>query len=257
MAYSDHFVKGLEWLWGEGFLSPGGPEEIHQILQGTNINGKKVLDIGCGIGGIDQLLVGSYGARMVVGIDVEDRLVARARKDAELAGYSTEKIEYKVVEPGPLDFKSESFDVVFSKDVIVHVEDKRRIYEDIFRILRAGCSLVGSDWLGSKSTNESEKVKEWLDFAKLDFHFWTSIEMRKLLTELGFESIDLSDRNQWYQKHVRDEIDRVSGENRDRYIEIFGEEQANKRLQSSTLKMKVVDAGELRPTIFRARKPED
>ena len=23
--YTDDFVAGLEWMWGEGFLSPGGP----------------------------------------------------------------------------------------------------------------------------------------------------------------------------------------------------------------------------------------
>ena len=58
-----------------------------------------------------------------------------------------------------------------------------------------------------------------------------------------------------YKQSVRDEIATVSGENRNKFIEMFGEEQADTRLRSSTLKMNVVDAGELRPTIFRARKP--
>lgn len=255
MSYSDRFVRGLEWLWGEGFLSPGGPAEIQQALKGTDVRGKKVLDLGCGIGGIDRLLVSQYGASKVVGIDVEDQLIARAAKDAELVGFSSEQIEYKLVTPGRLEFRDGSFEVVFTKDVIVHIKDKQKIYKEIFRILRSGGILVGGDWLGGDGASQSERVKEWLDFAKLDFHFWTSSEMEELLIEIGFESVHMTDRNQWYRQAVRDEIATVSGENRNRFAELFGEELASARLQSSSLKMKAVDAGELRPTIFRAQKP--
>ncbi len=255
MSYSDQFVSGLEWLWGEGFLSPGGPSEIQNVLQGTDISGKKVLDFGCGIGGIDRLLISQFGARKVVAIDVEAQLISRAKNDAQRLGYSSEQIEYKLVTPGRLNFPDESFDIVFTKDVIVQIEDKGSIYEDIFRILRSGGTLVGGDWLGSDDTSQSERVKEWLDFAKLEFFFWTSSEMRELLIEIGFQSVHTIDRNHWYRQSVRDEIATVSGENRNKFIELYGEEQADNRLRSSTLKMKVVDAGELRPTIFKALKP--
>ncbi len=255
MSYSDQFVRGLEWLWGEGFLSPGGPAEIQQVLQGTDVRGKRVLDLGCGIGGIDRLLVSQYGASKVVGIDVEDQLITRAAKDAELIGYSSEQIEYRLATPGRLEFCDGSFEVVFTRDVIVHIEDKRKIYQDIFRILRSGGILVGGDWLGSDGAGQSERVKEWLDFAKVDFYFWTSSEMEELLIETGFESVRMTDRNQWYKRAVRDEIATVSGNNQGRFAELFGEEMANARLRSSTLKMKAVDAGELRPTNFRGRKP--
>ena len=213
------------------------------------------MDIGCGIGGIDRLLISHYGARKVVAIDVEAQLITRAKNDAERFGYSSEQIEYELVTPGRLDFLDESFDVVFTKDVIVHIENKGSIYEDIFRVLRSGGTLIGGDWLGSADTNQSERVKKWLDFAKLEFYFWTSYEMKELLIEIGFQSVHTIDRNQWYRQSVRDEIATVSGENRNKFVEIFGQEQADARLRSSTLKMKVVDAGELRPTIFRALKP--
>ena len=137
MAYDDNFVRSLEWLWGEGFLSPGGSAEVYKILKRTVVRGKKVLDVGCGIGGIDRLLVTDYGAEKVIGIDVIDRLIARAEHEAEEAGL-TEWIEYRLVDPGGLDFEDESIDIVFSKDSIVHIEDKQKFYEEIFRILKFG-----------------------------------------------------------------------------------------------------------------------
>ena len=36
--YTEEFVAGLEWIWGEGFLSPGGPEEVAAILNGLDLD---------------------------------------------------------------------------------------------------------------------------------------------------------------------------------------------------------------------------
>ena len=37
-------------------MSPGGPEEIALLFQGSDPSGREVLDVGCGVGGIDSLL---------------------------------------------------------------------------------------------------------------------------------------------------------------------------------------------------------
>ena len=49
--YHDRLVGLLERLWGDGWLSPGGPEEVALLLEGNDLDGKSVLDIGCGAGG--------------------------------------------------------------------------------------------------------------------------------------------------------------------------------------------------------------
>ena len=57
LHYPDSFINALQAIWGDGFLSPGGPEEIAAMLDGNDLTGLSVLDIGCGVGGIDCLLV--------------------------------------------------------------------------------------------------------------------------------------------------------------------------------------------------------
>ena len=78
--YDDQFVARLELIYGKGFLSPGGAEEINALLKGHNVIGQEVLDIGCGTGGADVLLVEEHGVSKVVGIDVEQPLLDRATK---------------------------------------------------------------------------------------------------------------------------------------------------------------------------------
>ncbi|RMD88595.1 MAG: methyltransferase domain-containing protein, partial [Alphaproteobacteria bacterium] len=71
LLYDERHLALLEALWGEGYLSPGGPEEVARILDGVALAGREVLDIGCGAGGITVALAADFGAARVVGIDVE------------------------------------------------------------------------------------------------------------------------------------------------------------------------------------------
>lgn len=66
MMTEDHYppqmIAMLEAVWGEGFLSPGGPDEVARVIGPHDLTGKSVLDIGCGAGGIDQALVRNHAA---------------------------------------------------------------------------------------------------------------------------------------------------------------------------------------------------
>ena len=40
MLYDDRHIATLEDIWGEGFLSPGGPEEVGRVVEGLDLAGK-------------------------------------------------------------------------------------------------------------------------------------------------------------------------------------------------------------------------
>jgi phosphoethanolamine N-methyltransferase len=113
--YDEGMQALLQIIWGDGFLSPGGPAEVARLLEGSDIRGCSVLDIGCGLGAIDELLVTNYHAESVVGIDVDPTLVAAMQARIERAQLGG-RIRGMTVSGGPLPFADASFDVVFSKD---------------------------------------------------------------------------------------------------------------------------------------------
>ena len=86
--YSGQLIGRLELVWGEGWLSPGGPEEVAAAIEGIDFRGKTVLDIGCGVGGVDFLRIETHGALHVTGVDVEDTVftTAPARRGEEPRG---------------------------------------------------------------------------------------------------------------------------------------------------------------------------
>ena len=71
ILYNTQVIGFLEEIWGDGFLSPGGREEVARVINGVNIAGKYVLDIGSGSGACAVLLVSEHNAERVIGIDVE------------------------------------------------------------------------------------------------------------------------------------------------------------------------------------------
>ena len=74
--YHDNLVTMLELIWGKGYMAPGGPGNVAKLLNGIDTHGKRILDIGCGIGGPAFEMVRTYGAE-VTGIDLEAPLKLR------------------------------------------------------------------------------------------------------------------------------------------------------------------------------------
>lgn len=250
--YNETFVAGLEWMWGAGFLSPGGSAEVAAILEGIDLRGKHVLDIGCGIGGIDILLVQEHGASKVTGIDVEAPLVARARQAVARAGLD-QQIEIQLVAPGALPFSADTFDIVFSKDAIIHIPDKHALYSEMYRVLKRGGYVAFSDWFGS-ALPKSAEFDAWYSVLGLTFAMALIEDAAALLQSVGFTQVSYTDRNAWYANNILEEIATLEGDNYPQLVAALGTEAAAQRLRSSSLKKIVVDQGLLRPGHIRGIK---
>lgn len=252
--YAEHHIQFLEELWGDGYLSPGGPEEVARVLDGIDISGREVLDIGCGSGGITVDLVRRHHAGRVVGIDVETPVCEHARGRVERAGL-TGRIEIRLVEPGPLPFADGSFDVVFSKDSIVHIADKETMCRDVFRTLRPGGWFVASDWLIAHDGAPSPAMAAYIAAEALDFGMASPARYERALAEAGFVDVELRNRNAWYRDVARAELDRLTGTDHDHFVEMLGPDEVATQIRTWTAMVPVLESGEHCPHHFRARRP--
>ena len=154
--------------WGVGFLSPGGPEEVREILSGIDIDGKALLDIGCGTGGPSIVIAREFRPAQVIGIDIEPYLIERGRAAVVEAGLEG-AIDLRLVKAGALPFKDQSFDIVFSKDSLIHIEDKPALYREVLRVLRPGGLFAASDWLRSADADDLAGYREWRARSSMNF----------------------------------------------------------------------------------------
>jgi SAM-dependent methyltransferase len=253
MQYSKPFTDALQFVWGRGFLSPGGREEINEMLQGRSISGSRVLDIGSGLGGVDLVLVEQHQAGEVVGIDVEAPLIEAARELVSSAELS-DRISFLLVEPGSLPFHDASFDVVFSKDAMVHIDDKRLLYKEVLRVLKPGGIFLASDWLWASGAESSSVVQDWLSKGPLRFAFTTPDQARSALRGAGFCDIEIIDRRALLRASNRSEIGWLEGEASAHLARLVGEDMATGRLHSAKGRQAALDSGDLIPSHLAAGK---
>lgn len=248
LHYPDEFINALQAIWGNGFLSPGGPDEIAVMLDGFDLTGMKVLDIGCGIGRIDCLLVEKYGVSRVTAIDVEPQLIDYTKKRVAQHGLG-DRINPLLVTPGPLQFDDESFDLVFSKDAMLHIPDKQAIYAEVLRVLKPGGKFIASDWLrgGPEEGPTPDILIEWGKATGLEADFATPNQTRNAMELAGFQSASVRDRNEWYRSEMNKEKDIVLGHGYAKLVDVIGQDAAQNRVDSYTVRRQAVDEGALRP----------
>ena len=211
VEYDDSAIVFLEALWGEGFLSPGGPEEVDRVVSGLNLAAKRGVDIGCGSGGITAHLVTRHNAAHMTGFDVELPVLEAARALATRKGLS-ERLDFVHGKPGPLPFADDSFDFVFSKDAMLHVPDKQSLFADLFRIVKPGGFLAASDWLTSHDGRPSDLMKNLCCFRRPQLpHAFPILVMGRLCANAGFTHVRMVDRNDWYREEARRELARLEG----------------------------------------------
>ncbi len=58
IEYHDAMITVLELIWGEGFMAPGGEGNVAHLIDGLDIQNKRILDIGCGALGFKRMKMG-------------------------------------------------------------------------------------------------------------------------------------------------------------------------------------------------------
>src|SRR5438552_11844199 len=111
-------------------LSCGNPTAFASLKPGET-----VVDLGCG-GGLDVLLaaakVGPGG--QAIGIDMTPEMIERARRNAERQGASNVEFHLSTIDKLPLS--GASVDCIISNCVINLAPDKRRVFREVFRVLK-------------------------------------------------------------------------------------------------------------------------
>lgn len=126
---------------GEAFFEDG-TKQAHEFCssffrrEGFQPQGKRMLDIGCGIGRMERGFSQMFG--QVWGLDVSGEMISRARE----LNQALENVKFVKGNGQDLDvFPDEFFDFVFSYITFQHIPQKRMIFRhfgEIYRVLRPG-----------------------------------------------------------------------------------------------------------------------
>lgn len=97
-----------------------------------DLNGKRVLDLGCGFGEHCKEYI-SYGAVRVVGVDISEKMLKTAREEN-----SDPNILYLNIPMEDISSIDEKFDVVISSLALHYVDDFAGVVKDVYSLLDNG-----------------------------------------------------------------------------------------------------------------------
>jgi arsenite methyltransferase len=149
LGYDSAVVAALPDQAVESFAGVANPFSLRPLARG-----ERVVDIGSG-GGFDSFIaagqVGKDGA--VIGVDMTQPMLLKSRATAKSLGYDQVELREGLAEELPIE--DNWADVVISNGVINLCADKRRVFAEIFRVLKPGGRLQFADIANGKPVPES------------------------------------------------------------------------------------------------------
>jgi phosphoethanolamine N-methyltransferase len=142
--YTRASIEAYEAVFGPDFLSPGGRDTATALIRRLALEpGRRVLDVGCGLGGSAFLMAREFGLR-VDGIDLSRNMIAMAKERLAANGLAESvSLEHgdclSLGRPG-------RYDAIYSRDVFLHIHDKTRLFEVLAACLRPGATLLFTDY---------------------------------------------------------------------------------------------------------------
>jgi MPBQ/MSBQ methyltransferase len=141
-----------------------------------------VFDAGCGIGGSPRYLAKNFGCT-VVGMDLAEEFIAAAGPLNELLGLAGQ-IECSVGDITATGLPENTFDFVWSQNVLMNIADKAAALSEAYRILKPGGQLALQAVMEDNPGQRSYPVP-WAPSADIDF-LVTSAEFQRLAVDAGF-----------------------------------------------------------------------
>jgi ubiquinone/menaquinone biosynthesis C-methylase UbiE len=150
-------------------------------------SGERVLDLGCGAGWATRLLArlvsdGPEGFGQVVGLDVSDEMIRRARG----ASKDFENILYVWGSAQQIPWEENFFDKVLSVESFYYYADQDRALAELFRVM----APHGRLFLLINLYKDNEYSLQWGDKLKVPVHVRSAAEYVELLKKHTFENVE-------------------------------------------------------------------
>jgi 2-polyprenyl-3-methyl-5-hydroxy-6-metoxy-1,4-benzoquinol methylase len=111
----------------------------HTVLKlAPDLNGKAVLEVGCGRGDFARLLARQHPSGRIIATDFSSSAIETARTKVA----NTHNLQYQVADAQDLPFDDNSFDYVISCECLEHVEKPQQMMSSIARCLKPGGGFI-------------------------------------------------------------------------------------------------------------------
>jgi len=238
--YSRRNILRSEAMYGHGCQSPGGVRAVERFCKKLRMRqGMNILDIGSGLGGASFHFARQYGAT-VVGLDTAKAMIELSAERAKEAGLSTVSFLEGDIRRAALE--KGSFDLVWSRDCILYIQEKNVFWEDVRSALKQGGQLFVTDF-GRGKGRGSDAFHEYAD--RCAFHLVDLDEYERSVKAAGFKQVRVEDITDQFVESLSEERTRMK-EGQKTFLREFTREDYDYLTSRWEMKMQFCCEGELR-----------
>jgi len=156
---------------------------MFSIIPSSILNRKiSFLDIGCGNGWVVRRVSSNFNCNLIVGIDGSENMIDKAISFDNRSKYINMDINN-------LNSYKDTFDVIFSMEVLYYLKDPQQTFDYIFNSLlkSGGCCIVGIDYY-----IENTSSLTWSDDLGVPMQKYSIKTWKNFLIKSGFCNVSVS-----------------------------------------------------------------
>lgn len=101
-----------------------------------------ILDVACGTGEFERLLLSEYSSQQIVGVDISDKMLAIAKQ--KCSAYP--QVSFQIASASNLPFDNDNFDVIVSANSFHYFDDPLAALKEMRRVLKPDGKVIILDW---------------------------------------------------------------------------------------------------------------
>ena len=249
--YTEKGILHYEFVFGgvgAGYISTGGVDSTKVIFNENPIpQGARVLDVGCGIGGPAKFLNETFDAD-VLGVDLASNCVAIANHRYA----ANDKLNFLVADAVTHEFPVASFDLIYSRDVILHIASKDKLFSRLLAATKPGGKLVMTDYCCGPKELWDDEFKAYV--AQRGYSLVTVDEYKQILEKAGWIVEKAQDTTEWFKEILETEKARALA-NKAEFFAQFSEADFEHLLDGWDSKLTRIPKGHQRWGYFVAHRP--
>jgi len=248
--YSLTGIYRYEWIFGPGFLGYGEPQVTREIIEQMQwAPGTRVLDVGSGLGGPGFLMATEYQAK-VTGVDLTQQIVDIANE--RLQEKKIPEVSFLQGDIHQMHWDEGSFDVIWSRETLLHVPDKDELFGKFYRWLAPGGRVMITDY----ARREGQGCKQFESYIQESGYPLMELESYgDHIRQAGFEEIAIQDQTKYLVSILEDQLHKLDSR-KDEFVNNFSQEDYEYVRSRWQMKLDCCKDGDMKWGWFSARRPE-
>lgn len=204
--YDQYFIFLSELIYGSNFQSPGG-EKLLQLLFDHESSTKygSILEIGYGCGGNIIYFANKFSAALS-GIDINPTLFEIANERISKYTASNNRVVLSIESIFNLESYGKCFDLIFSRDVLMYIHNKRDALKIIYDLLPSTGKIILIDYCRS---NEKLNFDYENYIASGNLNISSLKDYHQLFKSIGFKNIKVKDMSDLFTTYLKSSVSKM------------------------------------------------